>query len=89
MKTVKVSLVALVLAIGLGGAVAEKIHAAPSRLDQLYNWTHYDRSGNVIGTENNKSESQAESDFQCSSNGPKCAVGTATGKPSVQIDYTP
>jgi hypothetical protein len=55
----------------------------------LYNWTHYDRSGNVIGTENNKSESQAESDFQCSSNGPKCAVGTATGKPSVQIDYTP
>jgi len=89
MKTLKVSLVALVLALGLGGAVAEKIQAAPRKADQLYNWTHYDRSGNVIGTENNVSEAQAETDFGCSSNSVKCAVGTATGKPSVQIDYAP
>ena len=89
MKTLKVSLVALVLAIGLGGAVAEKIQAAPKKMDQLYNWTHYDRSGNVIGTLNNASVATAESDFGCSSNGPKCGVGVATGKPNQQIFYTP
>ena len=89
MKTLKVSLVALVLAIGLGGAVAEKVHASPKSADQLYNWTHYDRSGNVIGTLNNASVATAESTFGCSSNGPKCGVGVATGKPNQQIFYTP
>ena len=63
MKTLKVSLVALVLALGFGGAVAEKIQAAPKRADQLYNWTHYDQSGNPIGTLNNASVATAESTF--------------------------
>jgi len=89
MKTLKVSLVALVIAVGLGGAVAEKIQAAPKRADQLYNWTHYDRSGTVIGTLSNSSVATAESSFGCNSTGPKCGLGVATGKPNVQIDYTP
>jgi len=89
MKTLKVSLVALVLALGLGGAVAEKIQAAPRRADQLYNWTQYDRSGTVIGTLNNASVATAESTFECNSDGPKCGVGVATGQPTQTIKYTP
>lgn len=89
MKTLKVSLVALVLAVGLGGAVAEKIQAAPKAKDQLYNWVHYDTDGVTVipGMENGKSVAQAKADFGCSGTGNRCGVGTASGQQPVTIKY--
>jgi hypothetical protein len=84
----KVSLLALVFTVGIGGAVLQKTQAAPKKFDQLYNWTHYDTDGiTVLGTENNKTVTQAESDFGCSSSGNRCAEGVATGKPDMVIRY--
>jgi hypothetical protein len=74
MKTLKLSLVALVLALGLGGAVAEKIQAAPKALDQVYSWTASGKP-NFSGT-----IAQAEANYGCNNAAvPVCATGTAPG----------
>jgi len=74
MKTLKVSLVAFVLAAGLGSAVAEKIQAAPKSADQIYTWTATGKP-NFTGT-----LSQAETNYNCDNTAtPTCATGTAPG----------
>lgn len=79
MKKFKFGLLALVFTVGIGGAVVQQIHAAPKNL-ATFNWTHYDRSGNPIGSLNNATVAQAESAFGCSGNSVKCAdaPGTST-----------
>ncbi|MGF7079730.1 hypothetical protein [Mucilaginibacter sp. UYCu711] len=88
-NSIKVSLLALLFTVGIGGAIVQKIQAAPKAADQLYNWVHYDTDGVTVipGTENGKSVSQAQADFSCSGSGNRCAEGTATGKPNVVIRY--
>jgi hypothetical protein len=77
MKTLKVSLVALVVAVGLGGAVAEKIQAAPKALDQVYSWNN----GEFTGT-----ETQARANYSCPSGTHiTCATGKAAGVPDLVI----
>ncbi len=74
MKTLKISLVAILLAAGLGGAVAEKIQAAPKATDQVYTWTAAGKP-NFTGT-----LSQAEANYNCNNTAsPTCATGTAPG----------
>jgi len=81
MKTLKVSLVALVLAVGLGGAVAEKIQAAPKRADQIYSWSGAGRAP-FTGT-----EAQAEANYNChNTSSVLCVTGTAPGVPNKPIN---
>lgn len=89
MKTLKVSLTALLLTLAVGGAALQHVNAAPKAADQLYNWTHYDTDGVTVipGTENGKSVAQAQADFGCSGSGNRCGQGSATGKPDVVIRY--
>ena len=70
MKTLKIGLMALVFAVGIGGAVAEKIHAAPKPADPIYNWTKAG-SSSFTGT-----VSQAESNYGCNNLAVGCAHGT-------------
>jgi hypothetical protein len=77
MKTLKVSLVALVLALGLGSAVAEKIQAAPKAGTQVYSWT-------AVGLPPfSGTEAQAKANYSCPTPGShNCATGTAPGVPN-------
>lgn len=88
MKNFKNGLLALALVAGISGAFVSKIHAAPKVQDQLYNWTHYDTDGiTVLGTENGKSITEAQTDFGCSGNATRCAVGTAPDQDDVTLKY--
>ena len=81
MKTLKVSLVALVLAVGLGGAAAEKIQAAPKAGDQIYSWTGAGRAP-FTGT-----LSQAEANYDChNTSSILCVTGTAPGVPNLPLN---
>jgi hypothetical protein len=75
MKKLKISLLALVFTVGIGGAVVQKIHAAPKPLDQVYSWTS--SQGPFSGT-----EAQARDHYSCPlGNNVQCAKGTASGVP--------
>jgi hypothetical protein len=88
MKKFKTGLLALAVVLGFSGALVSKIHAAPRLQDQLYSWTHFDRDGNQLSDgEDGVSISDAQSDYGCSSNTVKCAVGTAPGQDDVTIKY--
>jgi hypothetical protein len=73
MKKLKISMLAVVLTLGVGTAVVQKIQAAPKPLDQVYSWNN----GQFTGT-----ETQARSHYSCpSGTNTICATGTAAGVP--------
>jgi hypothetical protein len=77
MKTLKVSLLALVFSVGIGGAVVQKIQAAPRVDDPVYSWNNGQFSGTV---------SQARSHYSCpAGTNLTCATGTAPGQDPVTI----
>ena len=76
MKKLKISMLALVFAVSVGGAVAEKVQAAPKVTDQIYSWTAPGRAP-FTGT-----ATQASSNYGCSSGTNVCATGTAPGVPN-------
>jgi len=76
MKKLKISLVALVFTVGIGGAVVQKIQAAPKPLDPTYNWNG---SGPLkSGQDLSKTVSQAQSDYGCTGASTACATGVPT-----------
>ncbi|PAW95411.1 hypothetical protein CKK33_18660 [Mucilaginibacter sp. MD40] len=82
MKKLKISMLALVFAVGVGGAFVQKIQAAPKANDPTYNWTHFNQSGSPIGSLPNATVDQARDDLGCpGSTSVKCA--TATGAPTI------
>jgi hypothetical protein len=59
--------------LSIGGAVVQKIQAAPKPLDQVYSWNN----GQFTGT-----EAQARSHYSCPvGTNITCATGTAPGLP--------
>jgi hypothetical protein len=80
MKKLKISLLALLFTVGIGGAVVQKIHAAPKPQGQVYSWTSNLGGGPFTGT-----IAQAQSNYGCSKTTTLCATGTAPGVPNAQI----
>lgn len=80
MKTLKISLLAMVFTIGIGGAVVQKIQAAPKHFDLQYNWT---KAGSAPFT---GTISDAQNNYGCPNLGVGCAHGTEVGHPSVTAD---
>jgi hypothetical protein len=77
MKKLKISMLALVFAVGFGGAVVQKIQAAPKANAQEYSWNN----GEFTGT-----EADARSHYSCpSGTRVTCATGTADGLPDLVI----
>jgi Flp pilus assembly protein CpaB len=82
MKTLKISLLALVFIAGIGGAVVQKIQAAPKPVDTFYNWTSTSSAPkDPSSTLNNATVAQAESNFGCSTGTIDCADGTKVSGP--------
>jgi hypothetical protein len=75
MKKLKISLLALLFTIGIGGAVIQKIHAAPKPLDQVYSWTSQTQ-GSFTGT-----RADAIAHYGCENGSTPCADGKAKGVP--------
>jgi hypothetical protein len=67
MKNLKTGLMALVLTLGVAGAVATKVHAAPKFDDPIYNWSDDDSNSTV---------SVAEDRTGCIGDQAVCATGT-------------
>lgn len=96
MKKLKISMLAVLFTIGIGGAVVQKIHASPKQADPTFNWQKTDASGNVISGgqyDPGVTQAQAQSDFGCSGTITPCAVtvnhqnGTKTANPTyVRLD---
>jgi hypothetical protein len=74
MKKLKISLLALVFTVGIGGAVVQKIEAAPKPLDQVYSWTS--SQGSFTGT-----RADAIAHYGCENGSTLCADGKAKGVP--------
>ncbi|MDP9079029.1 MAG: hypothetical protein M3O71_16495 [Bacteroidota bacterium] len=67
MKKLKISMLALLFTVGIGGATVQKIHAAPKKFDDpTYKW-----SDNVTSD-----VADAEDRFGCSGAGATCSTGT-------------
>jgi hypothetical protein len=77
MKTLKISLLALLMTVGIGGAVVQKIQAAPKPDDVTYNWSRV--GGSTVPNEqspfNGKTIAQAQSNYGCAGTGSPCAEG--------------
>jgi hypothetical protein len=87
-KSLKVSLLALVFTVGIGGAVVQKISAAPKPFDSTYNWTSTSAAPeNPSSTLSNATISDAQNRFGCSGVSAVCAngVNTAPGQPGATI----
>ena len=78
MKKLKVSMLALVFTVGIGGAFVQKIHAAPKQADATYHWLKYAANGvtRVPSQDENATLAQAQSDYGCSGAANRCATGT-------------
>ncbi|WP_431199646.1 hypothetical protein ACQ86K_01265 [Mucilaginibacter sp. P19] len=77
MKKLKVGLLALLLTAGIGGAVVQKIQAAPKAGAQEYSWNN----GEFTGT-----EAEARTHYSCpTGSNVTCATGTADGVPDLVI----
>lgn len=77
MKTVKVSLLALVFTVGIGGAVVQKIQAAPKPVDTFYNWTSSSIAPNHPSSNlSNSTRSTAINYYGCDTGADLCASGT-------------
>lgn len=73
MKTLKISMLALLFTVGIGGAVIQNIQAAPKVDDPTYNWSGSGPSGS--GSLTGKTVAQAQAFYGCSSNVSLCATG--------------
>ena len=82
MKTLKIGLMALVFAVGIGGAVVQKIQAAPKLDDPVYDWTPVSGSG-FVGT-----VTQAQMHYGCSASTNLCANGAIDPDSPVQQPAT-
>jgi len=83
MKTLKISLMALVFTVGIGGAVVQKIQAAPKPQEQVYTWNR-----NVAGMGTSPFSgtiTSAQDHYGCTSDNTLCATGKASGVPDAQI----
>ena len=77
MKKLKLGLLALLFTVGVGGAMVQKIHAAPKAQDDVYDWVSTSLAPeNPSSTLNGATISQAEDHFGCAGSGQKCADGT-------------
>jgi hypothetical protein len=76
MKKLKIGLLVLVFAFSFGGAIAEKIQAAPKAGSQVYSWTAVGFPP-FTGT-----EAQAKANYGCLLGSLICATGTAPGLPN-------
>jgi len=72
MKSLKLSLMALVLIGGISGALVNRIQAAPKPLDPTYNWL----GGGV--EDNGRTVAQAQMDYGCTGTSSLCATGKPT-----------
>jgi len=82
MKKLKISMLALVFTVGIGGAVVQKIHAAPKLDDPIYDWTPVSGS-NFVGT-----VAQAQTHYGCSATARLCASGAIDPDSPVQTPAT-
>ncbi|MBS1529145.1 MAG: hypothetical protein JSU01_02455 [Bacteroidetes bacterium] len=91
MTKLRLNLAIIAVVLGVIGAVATKAATMHKISDQLYDWTHYDTDGTtILGHDNGLSLSDAETMYGCSTPpATKCAVGTASGQPNVEIYYQP
>lgn len=80
MKKLKFGLLALLFTVGVGGAMVQKIHAAPKAFDIVYSWTSPDQ-GAFSGTIND-----AEDHYGCTTGSELCARGTAPGQVAQELD---
>jgi hypothetical protein len=77
MKTLKISLLAVLFTVGIGGAVVQKIQAAPKQTDATYEWLKFNHDGTRDPSlDEDATIAQAEMDYSCSSTVTKCATGT-------------
>jgi hypothetical protein len=76
MKTLKISMLALLFTVGIGGAVVQKIQAAPKNDVQEYSWTSPNQ-GTFSGTRD-----EAIDHYGCETGTKLCATGTAPGVPN-------
>lgn len=87
-KSLKVSLLALVFTVGIGGAVVQKISAAPKQFDSTFNWTSSSAAPeNPSTTLSNATISEAQAHFGCNGVAAVCATGVnnAPGQPGATI----
>lgn len=77
MKTLKVSLLALLFTVGIGGAVVQNIQAATKKLPANYHWLKYAANGvtRVPAQDMDATISAAESAYGCAGTGNRCADG--------------
>jgi hypothetical protein len=77
MKILKVSLLALILTAGIGGAVVQKIQAAPKRADATYQWLKFNHDGTRDPSmDEDATIAQAKLDYSCPGTATVCATGT-------------
>ena len=82
MKKLKTSFLAIALLAGISAAFVQKVSASANGKFTTYNWTHFDQSGNPIGTLDNATVQQARDQLGCpGSVSVKCA--TAPGAPTI------
>ncbi|MEO6851459.1 MAG: hypothetical protein ABI203_07360 [Mucilaginibacter sp.] len=77
MKKLKISMLAIIFTVGVGGAVVQKLHAAPKKQDPTYNWQQTNAAGNIVLNgqyDAGVSQVQAETDFGCSGSADPCAT---------------
>lgn len=72
-------MLALVFAVGIGGAFVQKIQAAPKFVDQVYSWTSPSQ-GSFSGT-----RQEAIDNYGCETGAQLCATGTASGVPTITL----
>jgi hypothetical protein len=77
MKKLKISMLAMLFTVGIGGAVIQKIEAAPKRALATYQWQKYLSDGVTRDPSHDETAtiSQAQSDYGCAGTGNQCAVG--------------
>jgi hypothetical protein len=76
-NSLKVSLLAVLFTVGIGGAVVEKIHAAPKRAAATYQWLKFNHNGTRNPSlDEDATIADAQSDYGCSGAVTVCATGT-------------
>jgi len=82
MKKLKFGLLALLFTVGVGGAMVQKIHAAPKLVDTFYDWTSTDTAPSNPSSElPDATIAQAEDNFGCASGLTDCADGQKVSGP--------
>jgi hypothetical protein len=82
MKKLKISMLAVLFTVGIGGAVVQKIQAAPKLVDTFYDWTSTSIAPNHPSSNlSNQTSAQATTYFGCSSGSRVCATGSKVSGP--------